>query len=131
MPGLQSQATAVDSRSTGHLPARVQIPAPASHITGFEHCQVLPELQLIAYQKERVKYPGVFIPNTMLRTLSTSLACIFEYPDVIDKKELADYLRENGYLIPQMEREEVITSSDFIVGETFTQLPTVAYKVKI
>ncbi len=65
----------------------------------------------------------------MLRTLSTSLACIFGYPDIIDRKDLANYLKEKGYMLPTMKREEILTSSGFPIGEAFAEPPVVAYKM--
>jgi len=65
----------------------------------------------------------------MLRILSTSLACIFGYPDIIDRKDLANYLKEKGYMLPTMKREEILTSSGFPIGEAFAEPPIVAYKI--
>lgn len=64
----------------------------------------------------------------MLRTLSTSLACIFEYPDIIDRKDLSNYLKEKGFMLPTMKKEEILTSSGFPLGEAFAEIPIIAYR---
>ena len=64
----------------------------------------------------------------MIRVHSTSLACIFAYSDAIDRRDLVEYLKDKGFNIPRMKREEIFTSSGIPVGEMFAELPILAYK---
>jgi hypothetical protein len=64
----------------------------------------------------------------MIRVISTSLACIFEYPEVIDWRDLGTFLRERGFVIPKPKREEVFTESGKPIGEVVEVPVMVAYR---
>ncbi|MBO8183120.1 MAG: hypothetical protein H0Z28_10070 [Archaeoglobus sp.] len=64
----------------------------------------------------------------MIRTISTSLACIFKYPESIDRRDLISFLKEKGYLLPKPKREELVTESGRSIGEIVEEPFLVAYK---
>lgn len=66
----------------------------------------------------------------MIRVISTSLACIFGYSDAVDRRDLTEYLKDKGFTIPHVKREEIITSSGLPIGEAFAEPPIVAYRVE-
>jgi len=64
----------------------------------------------------------------MIRTISTSLACIFGYPEAIDRRELASFLKEEGFALPKPKKEELITESGRSVGEIVEEPILTAHK---
>ncbi len=63
----------------------------------------------------------------MIRILSTSLACIFKYPEAIDLDSFLKYLEKKEFKRTEPKRERIISESGILAGE-IEFLPTIVAK---
>ncbi|RLI77231.1 hypothetical protein DRP05_10700, partial [Archaeoglobales archaeon] len=64
----------------------------------------------------------------MIRINTTTLACIFNYPEMVDRQTLVEYLEENGFKRIGPMKEDLITESGRPVGEIVQEPHIVAHK---
>jgi hypothetical protein len=53
----------------------------------------------------------------MIRTIAITLACIFKYPEAVNKQDFKKYLIENDFTLKQP-KKEILLNSDRVVGTT-------------